>query len=203
MNRREFAGGSAALAASLAAAPASAINLAGQQVTIEAKFLVVKEQGSRGFGIDLDRAFPSFNRQQGGNAGVTFGIGIGTGHNTDTDVGLGLTLGGGNRAPAQPSLQSLVNSAAPAGRIGLAGDRLVHAASAATYEGVNTIILVNGRQTFVIGGLIEERRAGRTNSIPSFGRIPVLGEAFRTPGEGNRRPEVIIVIRPGLVDQAR
>ena len=202
MKRRQFT--ATTLAAGLWATAAPAIVVSGNQVRIDVKFLVVKEQNSRGFGIDLSREFPAYRSGGGAQPGFTLGLGIGGGghHSDDASVGLGLTLGGGNQGQTRPSIEALMRSAQEVGRIGLAGNRLVQAATPDVYRDVNTAIIVNGKNSFVIGGLLQERASGMTNNIPSFGRIPVIGSAFKTPGSGNMRPEIVIMIRPELVDAA-
>jgi general secretion pathway protein D len=61
-----------------------------------------------------------------------------------------------------------------------------------------TVSLVDG-QTLALGGLIQEGNSSSRSEVPGAGRIPVLGNLFRSKSGRKGRTELLILIRPRVV----
>lgn len=68
-----------------------------------------------------------------------------------------------------------------------------------TRQASTTVQLQNG-QSLVIGGLLRNNVSEVVNSIPFLGQLPVLGPLFRSSQFVQNKTELIIVVRPILVD---
>ncbi len=67
---------------------------------------------------------------------------------------------------------------------------------------VRTSVVVGNGATMVLGGIIQERDETTTTKVPGLGDVPVLGAAFRTRDSGIERTELLILIRPRVVNNA-
>ena len=68
---------------------------------------------------------------------------------------------------------------------------------------VTTNVMVRDGQTLVIGGLIEEQVVKSEKQVPLLGSIPLLGRAFQNSAEQVLRTELIVLLTPRLVTEAR
>jgi general secretion pathway protein D len=66
-----------------------------------------------------------------------------------------------------------------------------------------TSVVVASGESIVLGGLIREDNTRSTSGIPLLSKIPVLGAAFGTQNIVKRRTELILLIRPVVVSNAR
>jgi general secretion pathway protein D len=67
---------------------------------------------------------------------------------------------------------------------------------------LETTIVLRDQDTYVLGGLIDER-VGRTSSkIPLLGDIPVLGALFRSTKNTKEKTNLLVIITPTLVDDS-
>ncbi|MEL6622827.1 MAG: type II secretion system secretin GspD, partial [Pseudomonadota bacterium] len=64
---------------------------------------------------------------------------------------------------------------------------------------VETTVAVDEGQSIVLGGLIRETRSVTRDKVPFLGDIPLLGVAFRSTSDQDRRTELLIVIRPRVI----
>jgi len=64
---------------------------------------------------------------------------------------------------------------------------------------VSTTVAVDEGQSVVLGGLIREVQTRGQTKIPLLGDIPILGAAFRSTTDVDRRTELLIVIRPRVI----
>ncbi|MCI5046698.1 MAG: type III secretion system outer membrane ring subunit SctC [Aquisalinus sp.] len=70
-------------------------------------------------------------------------------------------------------------------------------------SGVNTTALINVGESLLIGGMTINETEQIENKVPGLGNIPLLGRAFRSTTDANRRFERLILITPRLItDQA-
>lgn len=69
-------------------------------------------------------------------------------------------------------------------------------------ERLLTTVTVANRSTIILGGLITENEDKSTSGIPYLSRIPVLGHAFKTTRVTKNRRELLIFIRPVIVEDA-
>ncbi|MCS7044592.1 MAG: pilus assembly protein N-terminal domain-containing protein [Bryobacteraceae bacterium] len=57
-------------------------------------------------------------------------------------------------------------------------------------------------QSFVIGGLIDDRTTESLSRIPGLANIPVLGALFRSRNENRSKTELIVLVTPEIVEPA-
>src|SRR5262249_24493131 len=69
----------------------------------------------------------------------------------------------------------------------------------ATQRG-HTALALEGGQTFVIGGLIQNTARGTTQKVPGLGDLPFLGVAFSSKAYEEIETELVIMVTPHLVD---
>lgn len=90
--------------------------------------------------------------------------------------------------PAITRLQAIVTS--PDGR---------QTAPLTDVKQASTIVRLRDGETAVIGGLISEDTGASTRAVPILGRVPVIGNAFRSKARLKSRTELVIFLTPRLV----
>jgi pilus assembly protein CpaC len=65
---------------------------------------------------------------------------------------------------------------------------------------VNTEVELNEGQSFVIGGLLDNRETETMQKIPFIGDVPVLGKFFQSISRSRTNTELIVIVTPELVD---
>ncbi len=70
---------------------------------------------------------------------------------------------------------------------------------ALTTRRVDTTVELGDGESFIIGGLINQRAAGAVERVPGLGRLPVLGPFFRRVRQSREEREVIMVVSVHLV----
>ncbi len=65
----------------------------------------------------------------------------------------------------------------------------------------DTIIRAANGQVVVIGGLMQNASQDETSSVPLLGDIPILGALFRHTKKSTRKSELVILLKPTVVDQ--
>ncbi|WP_076417164.1 pilus (MSHA type) biogenesis protein MshL [Colwellia sp. UCD-KL20] len=65
----------------------------------------------------------------------------------------------------------------------------------------DTIIRAKSGEIVVIGGLIESRKVDQESKTPLLGDIPLFGELFKSKTESIQKKELIIMLKPIVVDQ--
>jgi len=63
----------------------------------------------------------------------------------------------------------------------------------------STIELAPG-QSFVIGGLIDDRTSETFSKIPGLSSIPLLGALFKSKDESRQKSELIVIVTPEIVE---
>lgn len=71
---------------------------------------------------------------------------------------------------------------------------------AITTRRVKTEVELNDGQSFVIGGLLDNRETETFMKIPFLGDVPVLGKFFQSKSINHTNTELIVVVTPELVD---
>lgn len=64
----------------------------------------------------------------------------------------------------------------------------------------DSIVRARNGQVIVLGGLMQESRSERSGRRPWISRIPVLNLLFKTRNDLNRKTELVILMRPMVVD---
>ena len=67
---------------------------------------------------------------------------------------------------------------------------------------LETSIVLRDQDTFVLGGLIDERVEHNVTKIPVLGDIPVLGALFRSTKKSREKSNLLIIITPHLIDDS-
>ena len=70
---------------------------------------------------------------------------------------------------------------------------------AITSRKVNTEVEVADGQSFVIGGLLDNRDTETYNKIPFLGDIPILGKFFQSMSKNRTNTELIVIVTPEIV----
>lgn len=70
---------------------------------------------------------------------------------------------------------------------------------ALTTRKVNTEVELGDGQTFVIGGLLDNRETETFEKIPFIGDIPILGKFFQSKSINRTNTELIVLVTPELV----
>ena len=65
---------------------------------------------------------------------------------------------------------------------------------------VKTEVLVENGGTVVIGGIYSQEESDKTNKIPFFGDLPVLGNLFKNNAKLDNKTELMVFITPRIVD---
>jgi MSHA type pilus biogenesis protein MshL len=65
---------------------------------------------------------------------------------------------------------------------------------------MESVLQVGNGQTIVLGGLMQDRTRFDRDQIPIVGDVPTVGEAFRFRNEAASKTELIIFLRPTVVD---
>jgi MSHA biogenesis protein MshL len=66
----------------------------------------------------------------------------------------------------------------------------------------DSIVKAKNGQVIVIGGLMRETREKQHYKTPGLGSVPLLGRLFRSERESGRTVELVILLRPIVVDDA-
>ncbi len=64
----------------------------------------------------------------------------------------------------------------------------------------DTVVQARSGELVVIGGLMEDIETDDTAGLPIASRIPVLGRAFRQEADTRRKVELVILLRPTVVE---
>jgi pilus assembly protein CpaC len=65
---------------------------------------------------------------------------------------------------------------------------------------VNTEVELGDGQSFVIGGLLDNRETETFQKIPFLGDVPVLGKFFQSIAKTKTNTELIVIVTPEIVD---
>ena len=66
---------------------------------------------------------------------------------------------------------------------------------------MESILMVHNGDIAVLGGLMQDTHAGNTGQIPGISNIPALGELFRARNDTNRKTELVVFLRPLILNQ--
>jgi len=67
---------------------------------------------------------------------------------------------------------------------------------------IETVVQVDAGQVIVLGGLIQEDIQQSSAGIPGLKNIPIAGRLFRSDGTSRRRTNLMVFLRPTLVNTA-
>jgi general secretion pathway protein D len=64
---------------------------------------------------------------------------------------------------------------------------------------INTNVLIEDGGIVVLGGLIRDSASRNENRVPYLGRIPIIGELFKTRGRKRDKTNLMVFIRPKIL----
>jgi pilus assembly protein CpaC len=70
---------------------------------------------------------------------------------------------------------------------------------AITVRRVKTEVELNERQSFAIGGLLDNRETQTFTKIPFIGSVPILGKLFQSIQRNKTNTELIVIVTPEIV----
>jgi len=65
---------------------------------------------------------------------------------------------------------------------------------------MESILRVRDGEIAVLGGLMQDTRAGDTSQIPGLGSVPGLGELFKSRNDTNTKTELVVFLRPVILN---
>jgi MSHA biogenesis protein MshL len=83
--------------------------------------------------------------------------------------------------------------------LGTAGNLSLPLAASATSE-IDSIVRGQDGRVVAIGGLMRQSSTGDNSQVPVAGSIPVLGALFRNKSTVNQKRELVVLIKPTIVD---
>ncbi|MET0982450.1 MAG: pilus (MSHA type) biogenesis protein MshL [Telluria sp.] len=83
--------------------------------------------------------------------------------------------------------------------LGSAGSLTLPLAASSTSE-LDSIVRGRDGQVVAIGGLMRQASTDDTSQLPGAGRMPVLGALFRNKNKVNQKRELVVLIKPTIVD---
>jgi len=103
-----------------------------------------------------------------------------------------------NQGGALVQLKIEIESSALSGATGDAGSAITNKRT------ISTNVLIDDGGIVVLGGLIQEGDTRGEQRVPYLGRIPVIGELFKTRSRKNEKRNLMVFIRPKILldDQA-
>jgi general secretion pathway protein D len=64
---------------------------------------------------------------------------------------------------------------------------------------IESMVAIDDSQIIVLGGLIEDRMDGASDSVPILGDIPVLGHLFRYDSRSRQKSNLLIFLKPTIL----
>jgi general secretion pathway protein D len=66
---------------------------------------------------------------------------------------------------------------------------------------MESILRIRNGEIAILGGLMQDSRAGETNQIPGLGSVFAIGNAFKSRNDKNTKSELVIFLRPIILNQ--
>jgi MSHA biogenesis protein MshL len=85
--------------------------------------------------------------------------------------------------------------------LGSAGSLTLPLAASSTSE-LDSIVRGQDGQVVAVGGLMRQAATDDTSGLPGASRVPVLGALFRNKNRVSQKRELVVLIRPTIVDSA-
>jgi MSHA biogenesis protein MshL len=85
--------------------------------------------------------------------------------------------------------------------LGSAGSLTLPLAASSTSE-LDSIVRGQDGQVVAVGGLMRQAATDDTSQLPGAGRVPVLGALFRNKNRVSQKRELVVLIKPTIVDSA-
>jgi MSHA biogenesis protein MshL len=85
--------------------------------------------------------------------------------------------------------------------LGSAGSLTLPLAASSTSE-LDSIVRGQDGQVVAVGGLMRQAANDDTSGLPGAGKVPVLGALFRNKNRVAQKRELVVLIKPTIVDSA-
>lgn len=85
--------------------------------------------------------------------------------------------------------------------LGSAGSLTLPLAASSTSE-LDSIVRGQDGQVVAVGGLMRQAATDDTSQLPGAGKVPVLGALFRNKNRVSQKRELVVLIKPTIVDSA-
>jgi MSHA biogenesis protein MshM len=85
--------------------------------------------------------------------------------------------------------------------LGTAGNLSLPLAASSTSE-IDSMVRGQDGRVVAIGGLMRQATTGDVSQVPGAGKIPVLGALFRNKARASQKRELVVLIKPTIVDGA-
>jgi MSHA biogenesis protein MshL len=85
--------------------------------------------------------------------------------------------------------------------LGSAGSLTLPLAASSTSE-LDSIVRGQDGQVVAVGGLMRQAATDDTSGLPGAGKVPVLGALFRNKNKVSQKRELVVLIKPTIVDSA-
>jgi general secretion pathway protein D len=72
-----------------------------------------------------------------------------------------------------------------------------------TQRKVETNVAVQSGQTVVLGGMIKDKTSKDNTGVPFLKDIPWLGHLFKSVDNGDERTELLVMIKPIVIDSTQ
>ncbi len=72
-----------------------------------------------------------------------------------------------------------------------------------TTSEAETTVVVKDKTTLIIGGLMKDTLVDHEERVPFLGDMPVLGKLFSSKGQSKEKTELVIFLRPHIIDGDR
>lgn len=87
--------------------------------------------------------------------------------------------------------------------ITLGGETFELPLALSTVRESDSVVKAQNGQVVVIGGLMKNITSDEVGGVPGVSDVPFVGEAFKQKRKINRRSELVILLRPIVVDKNR
>ena len=81
-------------------------------------------------------------------------------------------------------------------------DKTLSAGLITNRRAIESNVLVDDGQIVVLGGLIEDRTSGDTQSVPFLGDLPIAGQLFRYDARSRNKTNLLVFLRPRVLRTA-
>ena len=133
----------------------------------------------------------------GGGGAQNPGFGLNPIQNIDRQqIGTTLTITPQINDGGTMTLDIALESSELAGLTGDAGSQITN------NRELNTKVRVENGQTIVLGGMVRNSASRSETRVPFLGRIPIIGELFKTRGGENRQRMLMVFIRPTVLNDS-
>lgn len=83
--------------------------------------------------------------------------------------------------------------------LGTAGSLTLPLPASATSE-IDSMVRGQNGKVVALGGLMRQSSTGDNSQVPALGNVPVLGNLFKNKGQVNQKRELVVLIKPTIVE---